>query len=71
MERLLTIREVSDLLAVKRSTLYRWTHMDFIPHIKLGGKFVRFREADVLRWLEKKSQAGRLQKQITLPKDTY
>lgn len=63
MEKLLTILQVSELLSVKRSTLYRWTHQGLIPHIKLGGKFVRFRESDVLNWLEKKKHGGRSRRQ--------
>jgi excisionase family DNA binding protein len=45
-------------LGVKPSTIYQWTHQGFIPHVKLG-KLVRFREADVAKWIEKRSEKGR------------
>jgi excisionase family DNA binding protein len=38
---------------VKISTIYQWTHIGYIPHFKLG-RFVRFRESDILKWLELK-----------------
>jgi len=48
----------AELLGVEKSTIYQWTHQGFIPHVKLG-KLVRFREADVMKWLDGKSEAGR------------
>ena len=54
MDKLLTVEDVSELLGVKICTIYQWTHMKCIPHIKVG-RFVRFREADLGRWLEKHS----------------
>ena len=61
MNRLLTPAEIAQLLGVKQSTIYQWTHMGFIPHIKLGG-LLRFKEADIDRWLEKRSRLGRISK---------
>ena len=58
MNRLLTIDQLSELLQVKKSTIYQWTHEEFIPHVKLG-RLVRFREAEVMSWLEKKKCGGR------------
>ena len=45
---------------MKLSTIYKWTHYEFIPHIKVG-RFLRFRESDVEKWLEKRSCKGRSQ----------
>ena len=45
-------------MGVKLSTIYQWTHIGYIPHFKLG-RFVRFREKDVLDWMEFKKVNGR------------
>jgi len=58
MNKLLTPDEVAELLSVRKSTIYHWTHQGFIPHVKLG-KFVRFRQRDVVEWVEKRSNKGR------------
>ncbi|MFZ5998034.1 MAG: helix-turn-helix domain-containing protein [Nitrospirota bacterium] len=52
MEKLLTIKEVSDLLAVKPKTLYSWAEQKLIPALKLNGS-VRFEQAALKHWLEK------------------
>ncbi len=59
MKKLLTVDELSDMLGVSRSTLYRWVHYEFIPHIKLGNA-VRFDEEAVWRWLKNRENPGRL-----------
>lgn len=58
MERLLTPKQVCELLQVDLSTVYLWTHTEFIPHYKLG-RSVRFQEMDVLEWLQKRKSLGR------------
>lgn len=58
IDKLLTTKQVSELLQVALCTVYLWTHTEFIPHFKLG-KAVRFREKDVLDWLEKRRIEGR------------
>jgi excisionase family DNA binding protein len=57
-ERLLNVKDVSQTLNVKASTVYFWVGQDFIPHYKLG-KLVRFREAEILKWLETRRHFGR------------
>lgn len=58
MEKLLTIQQVSDLLQVSRSLVYKWVHYDFMPYIKLGN-LLRFRESDLVGWLKRRSHRGR------------
>lgn len=59
MRKLLTVDELSEALGVPRSTIYRWVHYDFIPHIKLG-RAVRFDEASVWKWVKRRERPGRL-----------
>ncbi len=58
MEKFLTPKQLSELLQVDLSTVYLWTHTEFIPHYKLG-RCVRFIEKDVQEWLEKRRIKGR------------
>jgi len=60
MRKLLTVEEVAELLSVKKSTIYSWTHSGFIPHVKLGNK-LRFKESEIEKWIEKRSVRGRSQ----------
>ena len=48
---LLTIQEVSQLLSIRRSTLYAWAAQGRIPCFKIHG-LVRFRREDLDQWLE-------------------
>jgi excisionase family DNA binding protein len=65
MTRLLTPAEIADLLGVKQSTIYQWSHQGFIPHVKLG-RLLRFREQAVAEWVEKRSAAGRVGRRVGL-----
>ena len=58
MENLLTPQEIADVLGVSKSTIYQWTHQEFIPHVKLG-RFVRFRQSQVEKWLAQREIKGR------------
>ncbi len=65
MDKLFTPDEMSELLGVKLSTIYQWTHIGYIPHFKLG-RFVRFKEKDVLKWLESKRRDGRNSRAVSI-----
>lgn len=58
MDQLLSIREVSEKLSVKESTLRAWVFQRKIPCVRLG-RLVRFKRNDLSRWLE---SAGKKQK---------
>lgn len=58
MEKLLTIKQISELIQISPSTLYEWTHTNFIPHYKLP-KGVRFRETEIEQWLKCRKRKGR------------
>jgi len=65
MEKLLTPQEIAEVLGVQPSTIYQWTHQGYIPHVKLG-KFVRFKEKDVEKWVERKASNGRVTRKVEL-----
>jgi excisionase family DNA binding protein len=52
-ERLLTAREVADLLGFAPTTVVDWVESGEIPAFKVGGR-LRFSESEVLAWLETK-----------------
>ncbi len=60
MDKLLTPKQLSELLQVDQSTVYWWSHTGFIPHIKIG-KLVRFKEVEVEEWVKQRSRQGRKQ----------
>ena len=65
MDKLLTAQEIALYLGVQPSTIYQWTHQGYIPHIKLG-KFVRFKECEVEKWIEEKKELGRISQRVSL-----
>jgi excisionase family DNA binding protein len=50
--RLLTAREVSEMLAVSPETVLRWTRRGQLPAFRLPGGAIRYREPDVDAWLD-------------------
>jgi excisionase family DNA binding protein len=58
MTNLLTASQIAEYLGVPVSTVRKWCSEKFVPHLKVG-RLVRFRAADVDRWLEKRSVPGR------------
>jgi len=51
-------KEVAELLGVRLSTIYSWTHTGFIPHVKVG-RLLRFRMDEITTWISKRSCTGR------------
>jgi excisionase family DNA binding protein len=56
-EPLLTARQVADLLGFAPGTIVDWAEARRIPCFKVGGR-LRFRESEVLAWLETKRAGG-------------
>ena len=48
--RLLTVKEMSEMISVKPKTLYQWAELRQIPHIKLNGS-LRFDLDDISTWI--------------------
>lgn len=52
-ERLMTARELADLLGFSASTIADWSERGDVPAFKIGGR-LRFQESEVLEWLEER-----------------
>jgi excisionase family DNA binding protein len=59
VDRLLTVKEVADYLAVPPATIYGWRHRGVGPLGFRVGRHVRFRWADVERWVETQRTASK------------
>jgi excisionase family DNA binding protein len=49
--KLIGIKELSEILVVKPSTLYQWAELGMIPCYKINGA-LRFDMEDILKWVE-------------------
>ena len=54
----LTPKELSELLKISLHTVYKWTHFEYVPHVKLG-KMLRFERGQIERWVNRRSRKGR------------
>ena len=52
---LITYDEAAKRLGLTLGTLYALVHTGRIPHVRLGKRLVRFRPAELERWLESNS----------------
>ncbi|MGZ6580054.1 MAG: helix-turn-helix domain-containing protein [Gaiellaceae bacterium] len=57
MERLLPTQELAELLGFKPSTIQDWAEKGELPSFRAGGR-LRFRESEVLDWLEARRKNG-------------
>jgi len=58
MTKMLTIKELSELLRVPISTIWQWTFKKIIPYYKIG-RHCLFKEDEIMQWLESKKQGGK------------
>jgi len=49
--------DIGVALTIQLSTIYQWTHQGYISHFIIG-KFLRLKEKDVEKWVEKKANNG-------------
>jgi excisionase family DNA binding protein len=49
--KMLTCKEVAQLLQVKLGTVYAWAEQGLIPSLKLNG-LLRFEEGEVIAWIQ-------------------
>ena len=64
MEKLITVKQLSEIIQFKESTIYKWVHSGFIPHHKVG-RSVRFKTSQVNRWLQKRFIRGRIKYKLS------
>jgi excisionase family DNA binding protein len=50
-DRLLTARELADVIGLSPGTVLDWWQAGRIPGFKLGGRVVRFSEREIAAWL--------------------
>ena len=55
--KILTVKEVSDFLKAKPSTIYSWSEQGTIPSFKING-LLRFDEDAVLSWVKNQADNG-------------
>ena len=58
MEKLLTVKQLCEILQVSRALVYKWVHYGFVPYIKIGG-VVRFSQKQIEQWLKRREHKGR------------
>lgn len=49
--KLMTIEQLSELISVKKKTIYDWTHRGTIPCVKVG-RLLRFDPNEIERWIK-------------------
>lgn len=49
---LMNYQDTAAMLGVKLGTLYAWVHEKKIPHVRLGGRLVRFDRGEIEEWLD-------------------
>ncbi len=63
-DELLTIQQLAELLQVPVATIYRWRHRGEGPRgIRVSGRHVRYRRADVETFLEERADRPRCYEQ--------
>ena len=65
MEKLLNVKQLSEILVVSPRTVYEWTHIGLIPHYKLP-KGVRFKQSEIEGWLKRREKKGRKTYKISI-----
>jgi len=53
MERMLTIKEVADLLQVSRAVINKWVKAEKLQFYRVGEKSLRFRQSDIIDFVNK------------------
>lgn len=47
----LTLEEFCDLVHAPRRTVYQWTHLKQVPHLRIGRRLL-FDRAEITAWLD-------------------
>lgn len=65
MNPLLTIKQLSELLQIPKTTIYQYVHEDYIPYVKVGGH-LRFNQRTIEIWLAKRTHVGRRTRRVEI-----
>ena len=67
--KLITVKDVSEILNVKSAAVYDWTYQNKIPYYKLNG-VIRFDKDEILEWIKsnKSDNISLMQYQAGSPK---
>ena len=57
MEKLLTVEDVAEILAVDKISVYGMVFKKRIPCLKISGRLLRFKESEIAEWLQNKAQS--------------
>lgn len=52
VEKLLTVKQISNLIGVNRYRIYEWVRTNQIPHLRTVGG-VRFDQGEISKWLKR------------------
>jgi len=66
VEKLLPPEQLSELLQVKLSTVYKWAHYKYVPVVKLGS-LIRFKKNKIEYWVKRRERKGRASYSIRQP----
>ena len=55
---LLTYGDVERITGVPRTTWRVWVHLQRVPHVRFGPRTVRFRRAEIERWIAEHAVAA-------------
>jgi len=58
MERLIEPKEAAELLGVRLSTIYAWSHRRKLPSLKVGAR-LRFSPSTLAHWLKQQERPAR------------
>ena len=62
-KKLVTTKELAEILQVHENTLYNWARDQDMPRLKLGHNRVRYDLDDVMNWIKERDGVGRIEKQ--------
>ena len=64
LDKLLTVEQAAERLALKPSTLYAWSYERRIPTIKLG-RSLRFKESDIQKLIKRSERPALRENPLT------
>ena len=62
-KKLVTTKELAEILQVHENTLYNWAREQDMPRFKLGHNRVRYDLDEVMNWIKERDGVERVEKQ--------